>query len=128
MFIYYPKLIFRADLRKNRDMLFVFGDNTERTGMGGQAKEMRHEPNAFGVATLWRPGVPFHESQYATATKAIMKDVDQIALALEGPHFNGMIFPADGIGTGLSGLAEFAPSVKDFLDAYLLQKIGVYNA
>jgi hypothetical protein len=33
----------------------VFGDNGRRIGFGGQAKEMRGEPNAIGVATNWEP-------------------------------------------------------------------------
>jgi hypothetical protein len=34
---------------------YVFGDNGRRIGFGGQAKEMRGEPNAIGVATEWVP-------------------------------------------------------------------------
>jgi hypothetical protein len=34
---------------------YVFGDNGRRIGFGGQAKEMRGQPNAIGVATKWEP-------------------------------------------------------------------------
>lgn len=43
--------IYRADLAMNPKVLYVFGDNLERKGFGGQAYEMRGEPNAFGIAT-----------------------------------------------------------------------------
>ena len=34
---------------------YVFGDNMERRGLGGQAGVMRGEPNAIGVPTKWSP-------------------------------------------------------------------------
>jgi len=53
--IYLP-WIERSMLQADPEARFVFGDNAERWGLGGQAKEMRGEPNAIGVATLWSPG------------------------------------------------------------------------
>lgn len=41
-------------LRANPDFTFVFGDNYQRKGKGGQAK-IRDEPNAMGLATKWAP-------------------------------------------------------------------------
>jgi len=35
------KFITREYVRKNRDKLFLFGDNLERRGFGGQAAAMR---------------------------------------------------------------------------------------
>jgi redox-sensitive bicupin YhaK (pirin superfamily) len=43
--------------------LFVFGDNLRRTGFGGQAAEMRGEPNAVGIA----PG--YEQKHFADADK-----------------------------------------------------------
>lgn len=43
--------ISRAYVRANRDKLFLFGDNLERRGFGGQAAAMRAEPNAVGIPT-----------------------------------------------------------------------------
>ena len=53
--ITFQERITRADLRANPDTLYVFGDNMRRRGMGGQAAEMRGEPNAVGIPTKWRP-------------------------------------------------------------------------
>lgn len=50
-----PARISREDLRANPDTLYVFGDNMQRRGLGGQAREMRGEPNAIGVPTKWFP-------------------------------------------------------------------------
>lgn len=51
MIVLHQKFIFREDLQANPDVYYLFGDNVERRGLGGQAKEMRGEPNAIGVAT-----------------------------------------------------------------------------
>lgn len=123
--IYYQHNILRQDLRRNPYTLFIFGDNTERVGLGGQARDMRHEPNAFGIATLWKPGAPFHESQYASATNAIMSDIENIEVYLH--EFAMVCCPANGIGTGLARMMEYAPSIKRFLDMALYQRLGIIN-
>jgi len=45
------KHITRQMLRAEPGTLWVFGDNLQRKGLGGQAKEMRGEPNAIGIPT-----------------------------------------------------------------------------
>ena len=47
--------ITRALVRSKPGTIFVFGDNMEGRGYGGQAAAMRGEPNAIGVPTKWRP-------------------------------------------------------------------------
>jgi len=48
--ILYQDQIKRDDLRAHPDRIYLFGDNVARQGRGGQAKEMRGEPNALGIA------------------------------------------------------------------------------
>jgi hypothetical protein len=48
------KAITKSYLRENPDVIFVFGDNTSRTGFGGAAK-LRNEPNTYGFITKKRP-------------------------------------------------------------------------
>lgn len=43
------KYIKRQDLKSNPNTQYLFGDNLKRSGFGGQAKEMRGEPNAIGI-------------------------------------------------------------------------------
>jgi hypothetical protein len=84
--IIYQSRIYRADLRANPDVLYVFGDNAIRRGYGGQAGEMRGEPNARGVATKWSPGNHpndyFSDLQYDKAIQIIDEDTFDILLAL----------------------------------------------
>src|ERR1700733_11175761 len=56
MAILYQKMIDRDDLKRNTSVLYLFGDNERRTGMGGQAAAMRGEPNAVGIRTKRAPG------------------------------------------------------------------------
>ncbi|MEC7290450.1 MAG: hypothetical protein VXW22_10215, partial [Pseudomonadota bacterium] len=67
--------IYRQDLRANPGTIYVFGDNTERVGLGGQAKEMRGEPNARGIATLWSPGRPYKAKDIEQALQIIDQDI-----------------------------------------------------
>jgi len=45
----------RSEIQSHPDWLYVFGDNFERKGLGGQAGQARGEPNACGIATKRRP-------------------------------------------------------------------------
>jgi len=49
--------IYRKDLKNNPDVLYLFGDNLVQKGFGGQAKEMRGEPNAEGIPTKKLPSM-----------------------------------------------------------------------
>lgn len=111
--------ISREDLVANPDALFLFGDNVERSGFGGQAKEMRGEPNAVGIRTKMAPhnaaSAFFSEDPEAVAeqNEMIAEDFEPVFDHLE----NGgvVVVPADGLGTGLARLRDFAPSTLNFL-------------
>ena len=53
--IKYQKWIERSDLQNNPEDVYIFGDNYARQGLCGQAKAMRGEPNALGIATKRTP-------------------------------------------------------------------------
>lgn len=117
------KWITREVVRANPDKVFLFGDNVERRGMGGQAKEMRYEPNAVGIRVKHKPS----QSRFAYFTDAYVEGTCRVILedihkAIEmASQLSGIIvIPADGIGTGLAELDKRAP--KTF--AYLQQKLA----
>lgn len=93
--------IYRADLRANPDVLYVFGDNEIRRGLGGQAAEMRGEPNAVGVATLRAPGVFWTETETARQCGVIDADLTPAFAALVAGR--PVVFPLDGVGSGRTG-------------------------
>lgn len=107
------KFITRQMLRNEPDMLFVFGDNMIEQGLGGQAKEMRGEPNAVGIPTKRLP---------ATRQSAFFRDGDLrdarpkieaafLRLAFHLLKGGEVVWPADGIGTGLAELKTRSPVI-----------------
>jgi len=111
----------REMVRADPKTLFVFGDNIARTGLGGQAKAMRGEPNAIGVPTKWRPGRA--ERDYFTDDDAELFQVrDPIICAfhaMENALISGrnVAIPADGLGTGLAELPRRAPRIHRAIEA-----------
>lgn len=111
------KFIYRSDLRDNPYAAYVFGDNTERVGMGGQAKEMRHEPNAMGVVTKWRDGMEcndfFYDSQFKETKKLIDADFAPVVARLK--MVGVVVIPLDWLGTGYSQLPKRAPNTHAYI-------------
>lgn len=102
MTVRYLDWITREQLRAEPEARFVFGDNRERTGYGGQAGAMRGEPNAIGVATLYAPG-EFYRPDDPLALATVCGDLLQVASAL---------------GTGLARLEENAPALHRLIVAF----------
>lgn len=105
--ILYQSRIYRKDLRCNPTVIYLFGDNEVRSGFGGQAKEMRGEPNAIGIRTKRLPtqneDAYWSDDRFSIQTKMIDEDFDSI------PDNVIVVIPLDGIGTGLSELPKRAP-------------------
>lgn len=119
MTIKYLDWITRDMLRAEPEAFFVFGDNTRRVGMGGQAASMRGEPNAIGVATKFSPGMAdadFYTSGDMRALDAVLDDLSEISVALVEGHT--VYVPRDGLGTGLSELPQRAPSIANLITAF----------
>lgn len=111
--------IHRADLRANPSVLYVFGDNEIRCGMGGQAGEMRGEPNAIGVATLAAPGDYWTEADAQRQCAVIDQDMARLFSALNVG--GAVVFPIDGIGSGLARLEEASPTTWVHLQTRIQQ-------
>jgi len=114
MKIEYQKFISREDLRNNPDKVYLFGDNTIHAGYGGQAGEMRDEPNAIGIPTLKEPGVFFTDNEFEANKRIIDEAFRQI------PSDKTVVIPSDGLGTGIARLDSVAPRTFE----YLVKKIG----
>ena len=115
------KWIMRSDLKNNPHVLYLFGDNLRRVGMGGQAKEMRHEPNACGVATKKEPtsgaNVFFTDDEYEENVRNFMIDLRP---AFDHARSGGIVIvPEDGLGTGLSEMPQRAPKSLAALNALI---------
>lgn len=117
--------IYRSTLRSRPDDLFVFGDNMEGRGLGGQAREMRGEPNAVGIPTKWAP--ERRASAYFSDDDRTNRDVwhaihgafDRLRSALDAGR--NVVIPADGLGTGLAELPVRAPKLHAMIETAIAE-------
>lgn len=119
--IIYQCRIDRLDLQNNPGVMYLFGDNDQRKGLGGQAKEMRGEQNAVGIRTKKAP----HRGKDAYWTDLeLSENTDKIIsdmLPVVG-HLNSggvVVIPSDGLGTGLSMMQETCPLSFEYLQKAL---------
>ena len=105
--------------RTNPEMIFIFGDNTERVGTAGQAC-IRTFTNTIGVATKWAPD--YKDTSYFTDSldcyHVIRKDWLKVLEAHDEGHT--LCLPEDGLGTGLSMLPEKAPQLAKWLEHWCI--------
>lgn len=116
--IEYRKRITRAMVQSEPDTLFVFGDNFVRKGFGGQAKEMRGEPNAVGICTKRYPSMRqnaflSNDDYKEWRAKTIPAYRKLLAHKAAGGR---IVWPADGIGSGLARLQECAPRIATAIE------------
>lgn len=110
--VLYKEYITRKFIQKHPDWYFIFGDNIQRKGFGGQAKEMRGEPNSIGVVTKATPSTD--KNAYLSDSneehfETMMKDLYSVYLLLQSGNI--VVLPSNGLGTGLAKLNEKAPKL-----------------
>ncbi len=116
--IEYRDNITRQMLRDEPNTLFVFGDNMQRRGFGGQAAAMRGEPNAVGIPTKkspsMRPEAFFSNHDFTAWATESQLDINRLR------NFGGtIVWPKAGIGTGRAQLAKRAPRIMAAIDILL---------
>jgi hypothetical protein len=114
-----------ADLKANPNKIYVFGDNVQRVGTGGQA-QIRNNPNAMGIATKISPSMnesAFMSDEDLNNNKQII-DGDIAKIKATGKV---VVMPKDGLGTGLAKLKEKAPQTYAYLRQRLLEEFGFDN-
>lgn len=97
--------------------LFVFGDNDEKKGLGGQAV-IRPCKNSIGIPTKKRPTNHvysfYNDGEYDASCKKIQQAI--IAIINESSKYEEIVFPMGGFGTGLAKLEEKAPKTFKYLN------------
>jgi hypothetical protein len=113
------------DVKANPNKIYVFGDNLQRTGTGGQAI-IRNNENTFGIATKLKP--TRNEDAYMSDDNIDMNrqniDSDINKIKNDGRI---IVFPKDGLGTGLAKLKEKAPQTYGYLTQRLLEEFRFNN-
>tara|TARA_E500000318_G_scaffold8884_1_gene8327 strand:- start:1612 stop:2142 length:531 start_codon:yes stop_codon:yes gene_type:complete len=125
--IMFRKFITRDMLRTEPQVLFVFGDNLLRKGSGGQAKDMRGEPNAVGLPTKKEPSMQptafFGNEDFEMWKKASYDDWKRLFEHLK--QGGSLVWPSNGIGTGLANLQETAPDIEASIKRNLQAMIAI---
>lgn len=104
----------RSQIRSNRSVLFVFGDNLSRIGFGGQAAEARGEPNSVGIVTKISPSRYLNDDYWELVKDPIVIAFDRLRVhLLQGEN---IVWPEDGVGTGLADLSNRAPMIAMAID------------
>ncbi len=117
--------IYRADIRANRRILYIFGDNLDRKGFGGQAKEMRGEDNSFGIATKRSISHNYPTDYFFDGQEDVMprlaEEFSRLRALLAKGQYKAAVIPLDGIGTGLSRMPQYAPKALHYINNQLNQ-------
>lgn len=105
--------------RQRPNDVFVFGDNLQGVGTGGQAI-IRYEPNAYGIPTKKAPHMGpsafFTDVELDLNVSAINLAIIRIQDAQR--RLGGVIIlPTDGLGTGRAQLQTRAPRTWTYLEA-----------
>jgi len=115
------KIILRSELKTNPTTLYLFGDNDIRKGLGGQAKEMRGEPNAVGISTKKLParGNEAYKSDdnLQENKRIITNDINKAITEWNTGKYSRLVIPQ--MGVGLAELPTRAPETYKFLQQEL---------
>lgn len=111
-----------SDVKSNKHCLFVFGDNDLRLGKKGQAI-IRDEPNAIGIPTKKKPTLKdtdfYTDNEIEYSTNQIKIAIIKIKEAINHNNYHNVIFPLNGLGTGLSQLPTRAPLTFKVLESLI---------
>lgn len=101
---------------------YVFGDNAERRGFGGQAKEARGQINSIGVVTKLKPEHGYaacymHDDQFMNNVAIINADMAIVERRLKEGF--PVYWPEAHIGTDRARLKDYAPFTLEYINLSL---------
>lgn len=116
-------------LRAHPDKIFIFGDNMKSIGKGGQAI-IRDERNAYGIATKHSPSTNSNAyfSDDDLFNQKVMFMLNRQLDILDNKALSTvLVFPAGGLGTGLSAMPVQCPKLFAWLGYQLALRFNVLN-
>lgn len=111
--------------REFPDYIFVFGDNLARYGKAGQAC-IRGERNTFGIPTKRYPSMAdgsFFSDRRCERDHVLTALRELYKLAIR----HTIVFPQNGIGTGLARMNETSPVLFGEMNEILFKHFGIRN-
>ena len=110
----------------NEDTLYVFGDNSMQTGMAGQAV-IRKCGNSFGIPTKRYPIMDdrsfFRDTE--SDKMSVMLALTMLSQKVVKGKYSKLVFPADGLGTGLAMMPIKSPLIYKYLNDGLKLMFGL---
>ncbi len=117
------------DALDNPNMLFIFGSNDqdyikwlkgEKLKPGKGQAVIQCQKNALGIPTKKRPNKKedafYNDKELHKNRKKIKQAINNIKIAVEKEGYLAVVFPSDGLGTGLAKLPVKAPKTYEFLN------------
>ena len=99
----------------------MFGDNLLRKGLGGQAKEMRGEPNTLGIVSKKYPSNNissfYSDEDFYPWLEIFSADIRSLAERINSGKYKAIVIPQ--IGVGLADLPNKAPRIYKYLKTTL---------
>jgi hypothetical protein len=114
-------------LRQNKDILYVFGDNSLRKGCKGQAI-IRYHPNSIGVITKLRPSMSpgsFLVDGIEAHRQMVLSDLRRLYKLAEASPQTIVAFPAYGLGTGLAKMRQNCPHLFQEMNSIIETYFGI---
>lgn len=114
-----------SSCRASPNSVFVFGDNLVQKGKAGQAC-IRDEVNAFGIPTKRYPSMSDSSffSDLPDEREAVRSALRSLFLMSK---CRVLVFPANGVGTGLAKMKEKSPIIYNEMCEILLKHFGIIN-
>jgi len=117
----------------HRDKFFVFGDNTKRFGMGGQAI-IRNQPNAIGIATKILPAMSkesFFSDSIPSHMLTVLDDIAAVWQLLD--EDKTIVIPVNvggkpTLGLERAELPQRAPLIYDAICRHVAEMDAVYGS
>lgn len=111
--------------RANPAKVFVFGDNLAGYGTAGQAC-IRKEPNAFGIPTKRYPSMAIG-SFFSDSPCELEHVKNSLRHLYSLSKRYTIVFPLNGVGTGLSKMPTESPNIYKEMCHILLTHLGIRN-
>lgn len=125
MIVKYCKRFSVPLVKAHPDHLFVFGDNLEGRGCGGQAI-IRYEKNVLGIPTKRMPRTT-PESYFSDLLEEESKVLHSLRILYRLGQDIPIVFPYDGIGTGLAKMSRRSPRIYAKMCDILQKHFGIRN-
>ncbi len=123
MIILFQKFIYASDMMANPRVLYLMGDNEQRKGRGGQAREMRDQPNVHGIRTKKAPlresHVYWSDDDFSRQCELVDEDFRTLVSRWEMDSDYPVVCPLDGLGTGESQLPTRAPRTLRYINEWI---------